>query len=127
MTAIRILDTATSPELAAAFKLLDQHVRDAAQPHEPVLVRQGDRLFVLFPLSLAPESAGEQSTPSWPVDREMAAVSMNPGFRAMIEEARRQADQGLGIPVDEVRRRLDITEEERAAVLRRRQRRSRSN
>jgi len=115
----KMLDVAREPELAAAVRLLDSTMRDESGGRELLLVRDGDTIFAIVALDSPVPEGKSIPAGSWPLDVETIKLSFSPEFRAMIDEARRQADQGLGIPADEVRRRLGITDEEREKYLRR--------
>jgi hypothetical protein len=118
---LRTIDAAGLPELRAAARELEAQMRDSAGTSWPILVY--DRTaFALLVLPLAPEALPADPAEVWPLDAEMLALSFDPEFRAAIEHAREQARQGLGVPAEEVRRRLGITDEERDRYLRRRRR-----
>jgi antitoxin (DNA-binding transcriptional repressor) of toxin-antitoxin stability system len=80
-------------ELAQANETLGQSVRDLAG--EPLVVTEaGVPIAALVPID--------------ELDLESLALGNNPRFMAIIEEARAQCRQGLGLSTEDVRRELGL-------------------
>ncbi len=80
-------------ELTQATDSLGQSVRDLAG--EPLVVTEaGVPIAALVPID--------------ELDLESLALGSNPRFLAIIEEAREQCRQGLGLSTDDVRRELGL-------------------
>lgn len=80
-------------EVAQANEILGQSVRDLAG--EPLVVTDGGvPIAALVPID--------------ELDLESIALGSNPRFLAVIEEARAQCRQGLGLSTEQVRRELGL-------------------
>ena len=117
MTTLKTVDVSDNPQLRDAVRLLEQVLHHGEDRSQAVVIRDGATLFAL--LEVKPQ-AGDAKTadqpPTWPIDAEMLALSLNPTFAAMIEQARQQVREGKVVSAEELRRRRGITDEELAAV-----------
>src|SRR5436190_715668 len=106
---VPVIDAAESPDVQRTLARVRTHTSGSVGSYEPLLIRDGDRLFAVF----------EVTHTSWPIDDEMVRLGTSPQFLALIEHARRQPDE---IPADQVAQLLEITGEERTAMRARRRR-----
>ena len=100
-----VIDAAEAPDVRRALARM-QTAPDSGVVPEPLLIRDGNRLFALV----------EVTRTSWPVDEEMARLSTSAHFHRLIEHARQQAEE---IPADAVADLLGFSESERASIRRR--------
>ena len=117
MTTLKALDVTNMPEVREAVRTLESLMVPAEGHHQPLL-RDGEATYAFVEVKTAGDRQASEAS-VWTQDLETLSVGLDPRFQAMIAHAREQARQGLGVPAAEVRRRLGITDEERAEAQRR--------
>lgn len=87
-------------EIGDEFRPLAELIRRSAAPGTTILLTERGEAFASLTLLNAEDFAG--------ADDETIAVALNPLFQATIARSRRQWEEGLAIPADEVHRQLEL-------------------